>query len=142
MLFEAESVHRLLGMIEADPPVPAEAGRLAALTGSWPELLAHLLLRRGSFASEPEIEAALRAPAERFRSGPLNRRPADGSARQDVVGQERSQQALEAALAELLAAERQRAGTMAAAEAALREHVLARPRRGFDLHRRIRPDAG
>jgi hypothetical protein len=49
---------------------------------------------------------------------------------------------LEQALAAVLAAERERAEAMAAAEAALREHTLAHPRHGFDLHRRIGREPG
>jgi hypothetical protein len=135
MQIDAEAVERLLEMLEAEAPAPGEARRLAALTGAWPELLAHLLLRRGSL--EPEIAAALRAHVGRFRGGPVDRRPPQPPGSLDLLRQARSEQALEEALAAVLAAERERAAAMAAADAALREHVLAHRRRGFDLHRRV-----
>ncbi|MBL6457511.1 hypothetical protein JMJ55_19445 [Belnapia sp. T6] len=141
MQFDADAVHRLLAMLEPGAPAPGEAARLAAEVGSWPEMLAHLLLRRGSFEPWPELSAALRAPMARFRGGPLNRRP-QARAAMDVQRQEGSQQALEAALAALIEAERARAEPVAAADAALRAHVEARPRGGFDLHHRIRPGQG
>jgi hypothetical protein len=140
MQLDAEAVERLLDMLEPEPVTPAEAGRLAALTGSWPELLAHLLLRRGTLA--PEIAEALHGHAERFRGGALDRRPPRRPGELDLARQDRSQQALEAALAAVLTAERERAEAMAAADAALREHTLARPHRGFDLHRRIGREPG
>jgi hypothetical protein len=141
MQLDAEAVERLLAMLEPEPASPEEAGRLAALTGSWPEMLAHLLLlRRGSL--EPEIDAALRAHAEQFRGGPIDRRPPQGPGSLDLGRQARSERALEEALAAVLATERERAEAMAAADAALRDHTLAHPRRGFDLHRRIGREPG
>lgn len=142
MQFGDEAVHRLLAMLEPGPADPAAAHRLAEDVGSWSELLAHLLLRRRTLAAYPDVEAALRAPAEGFRGGPLNRRPKLGPAAVDMQRQESSQQALETALGALVAAERVAATAAAAAGAALRDHVLARPRHGFDLHHRMRPDAG
>jgi hypothetical protein len=142
MQFSADAVRRVLTMLEPGAADPAAAHRLAEDVGSWPELLAHLLLRRDSLKPYPDIEAALRTPAERFRGGPLNRRPRAGPGAADMQFQERSQKALEVALDALLAAERVAATAATAAGTALRDHVLAHPRHGFDLHHRIQTDAG
>ena len=58
---------------------PEEGARLAALLGSWEEMLAHLLLRRGSLP--PDIAAAIHAahasggsrsqPAAAHRASPM-----------------------------------------------------------------------
>ena len=135
MQLDAEAVEQLLDMLEPGPAPPGEAERLAALVGSWPEMLAHLLLRRDGLA--PEIAGALRGHAGAFRGGALDRRPPRPPGELDPARQDRSRQALEAALAALLATERERAEALAAADAALREHTLAHPCRGFDLHHRI-----
>jgi len=135
MQLDAEAVGQLLDMLEPGPALPGEAEQLAALIGSWPEMLAHLLLRRDSLA--PEVAGALREHAASFRGGALDRRPPRPPGELDLARQDRSRQALEAALAALLATERERAEALAAADAALREHSLAHPRRGFDLHHRI-----
>jgi hypothetical protein len=113
-------------------PAAGEAERLAALTGSWPELLAHLLLRRSSLP--PDIAAAIRAAASAHGSA-ASPRPHGPDARR----LRETHEALDAAMAALMQAE---AGARAAADAvtaALGAHAAERPVAGCDLHLRIAP---
>jgi hypothetical protein len=142
MRFDAESVRRLLAMIEPGAPVPGEAETLAVQIGSWPEMLAHLLLRRETFVARPEIGQALHRLAEPYRGGPLNRRPRAPGQPGNASRRDESQAALEVSLTELLAAEKAKVAVARQADAALRAHVQARPWRRFDLHHRMLPERG
>jgi hypothetical protein len=135
LAFAPESVRHVLAMLEPGPALNAEAARLAALTGSWPELLAHLLLRRGSLDACPEIAEAIRAQAASYGGGPASPR-AEG---RDLMQMERTATELEDALAAILAAEAEaeRLALADRASAAWRAHTGARPGTAFDLHLRM-----
>lgn len=58
-----DEVSRAFALLTGVAPEPAEARHLAALLASKPELLAHLLVRRGALAREPGLVAALQPKA-------------------------------------------------------------------------------
>jgi hypothetical protein len=133
MRFGPEAVRHVLDLLEAEPVAPEEPARLAALTGSWEELLAHLLLRRESFGACPEIVTAIRQQSAAYRGGPASRR----AEVDDLLRLEETAGELEAALALLLAAEAEREAAADRVADAWRTHVGARRPVGFDLHLRL-----
>jgi hypothetical protein len=133
MEFGPAAVRHVLAMFEPGPVPAEEAARLSALVGSWEEMLAHLLLRRGTLAAYPELDAAIRARAESYRGGPATRRPPGGDMRRLAETEE----ALEEALAALLAAERERRELADRALEAWRAHVAERPAGRCDVRLRI-----
>lgn len=135
MQLDATTLRHILGLFEPVPPTPQEAARLAALIGSWPELLPHLLLRRDTLRTCPEIAAAIRQRAEAYRGGPATPRPPGP----DLQRQARTEAALEAALAAMLRAEKERAELADRVSIAWRDQVAEHPPEGFDLHLRIAP---
>jgi len=137
MQFGPTAVRHLLAMFEAGPVPAEEAARLAGLVGSWHEMLAHLLLRRGSFEAYPDLAAAIRAQAEPYRGGPATRRPPGGDMRRLA----QTEAMLEEALAALLATERERLEIADRVSTAWRDHVAERPATGFDLNLRVAPEA-
>lgn len=138
MEFGPAAVRHLLTMFEPGPVSAGEAARLASLVGSWHEMLAHLLLRRGTLEAYPDLATEIRAQAEAYRGGPVTRRPPGGG---DMIRLARTESALEEALSALLAAERERIEVADRVSAAWREHVAERPASGFDLPLRIATEA-
>ncbi|MBR0670929.1 hypothetical protein [Neoroseomonas soli] len=129
LALEPASARAALALFEATPTA-REAERVAALTGSWTELLAHLLLRRSSLP--PDIAAAIRAAAG-TRGGAASPRPRGPDARR----LRETDAALDAAMAALMQAEAAARAAADAATAALGAHAAERPVAGFDLHLRI-----
>jgi hypothetical protein len=131
---EAATARAAIGLFEATPSA-GEAERLAALTGSWSELLAHLLLRRSSLP--PDIDAAIRAAAG-AHGGAASPRPHGPDARR----LRETDAALDAAMAGLMQAEASARAAADAVTAALGAHAAERPVAGFDLHLRIAVQGG
>jgi hypothetical protein len=129
LVLEADGARAAIALFEA-APAAGEAERLAALTGSWPELLAHLLLRRSSLP--PDIAQAVRAAA-RAHGGAASPRPPGPDARR----LRETDAALDAAMVALMQAEAAVRAAADAATAALGAHAAERPVAGFDLHLRI-----
>ncbi|GGJ02185.1 hypothetical protein GCM10011320_06300 [Neoroseomonas lacus] len=113
-------------------PSPREAERLAALVGSWEELLAYLLLRRGSVPGD--VAGAIRA-ATGPRGGAASPRPQGP----DAIRLRETEEGLAAAIAALTQAEATVRAAGDALTAALGAHAAERPVSGFDLHLRIAP---
>jgi hypothetical protein len=129
--FDARRVREALALFENG--VTAEEGaRLAALVGSWEELLAHLLLRRGSLPAD--VAAAIRAACDTQGRHATPRPPGP-----DVGRLRATEEALHEALAALIAADAAVGGAADAALAAFGAHAAERPGTGSDLHLRIGP---
>lgn len=111
---------------------PEEGARMAALLGSWEEMLAHLLLRRGSLP--PDIAAAIHAA--RDTSG---RHATPRPAGPDTARLRATAQALDAAMVALMQAEAAARAAADAATAAFGAHAAERAGTGDDLHLRIAP---
>ena len=116
---------------------PAEAARLARLVGSWPEMLAHLTLRRDGFGRYPELSALLLEAAAAYRGGLASPRPPGADAGRLAA----AATGLQAALTGLMEAERARLAAADAVSAALGAQAAERAPDGFDLHLRISPPA-
>jgi len=134
---DAPTVRYILGLFEPTPPPLEEAERLGAMVGSWPEMLAHLLLRRGALRTYPEIAASIRQRAAGC-GNPATPRPPGA----DMQRLERTEAALEAALATALQAEKERVKIADKVNAAWRDYLAERPAAGFDLHLRIATEDG
>jgi hypothetical protein len=128
---EAGTVRDTIALFEP-APAPRDAARLAALVGSWEELLAHLLLRRDSLT--PDIAAAIRLAAK-ARGDAATPRPLGP----DAIRLRETDEALAAAITALTAAEAASRSAGDALTAALGAHAAERPVTGFDLHLRIAP---
>lgn len=128
---DAAATRDVLALFEAAPPL-AEAERLATLVGSWEELLAHLLLRRGSLPGD--IADAIRAGSG-MRRGAASPRPQGP----DAIRRRETEEGLAAAIVALTKAEAAARAAGDALTAALGAHAAERPVSGFDLHLRIAP---
>ncbi len=126
MRYDPAAVRQILTMLEPGPAPAAEAERLAGLLGSWGETLAHLLLRRDSFAAYPEIAEAMQAWTAVHASGPATPRPPGADMRRLTA----TALALEEALGAVLAAERERLPVSDRADAAWRAYAGERPAAG------------
>ncbi|HWB50481.1 MAG TPA: hypothetical protein VG651_15330 [Stellaceae bacterium] len=86
----SELVTAALRLLEGKTPGGAEAERLARLVESREEFLAHLLLRRKSFAAHPELLAAFERAATSAlpAAQTTRRREQDDAARQRAAHQE------------------------------------------------------
>jgi hypothetical protein len=133
MQFSSDAVRHALALLEPGPHPPGEAARLAALTGSWPELLAHLLLRRDSFAACPEITTAIHRHSAACRGGPASPRAETA----DLLRMQQTSADLETTLVAVLAAEAERTAVADRAAGAWRAHAGARPAGSMDLPLRI-----
>lgn len=130
---DGAAVQTIIALFEP-PPSQADSVRLAAMIGSWPELLPHLMLCRETISVCPEIDQAIRKQAAAFRVGKMELAPPR------EVKSERlalSEAALEDALRAVLHIEQDRAGALGAAHDALRACTAARMGTDFDLHLRI-----
>lgn len=128
---DAAATRDAIALFEPAPSL-RDAGRLATLVGSWEELLAHLLLRRGSLPGD--IAGAIRA-ASGARGGAASPRPSGP----DAIRLRETEEELAAAIAALTRAEAAARAAGDALTAALGAHAAERPVRGFDLHLRIAP---
>jgi hypothetical protein len=131
LALDAAATGNAVGLFEP-VPAPQDGARLAALLGSWEELLAHLMLRRGSLP--PDIAAAIRAAAG-GRGGAASPRPHGP----DAIRLRETEERLASAIAALTEAEAAARIAGDALTAALGAHAAERPVTGFDLHLRIAP---
>lgn len=128
---DAAATRDAIGLFEPMPTLP-DCARLAALVGSWEELLAHLILRRESLP--PDVVAAIRA-ATGARGGAASPRPQGP----DAIRLRETEERLASAIAALTQAEAAARTAGDALTAALGAHAAERPVTGFDLHLRIAP---
>jgi hypothetical protein len=92
-----------LRLLEEKVPSGAEAERLARLVETRAEFLAHLLLRRKTFATHPRILAALeRAANSGAPAGPTTRRRIQSDAAQQRAARQDLDTALRAILGEVV----------------------------------------